>query len=191
MLTAALNKEGREISEKLPLLLLDVDGPLNAYGMDPGRLPEDCIACPVAPSWIATLPKKPGASTKPFRVFLRPSHGPSLRALRFELCWATAWMDEANQWISNALELPSLPFVDFGDNLFVPDPGGLHWKTRALLKHVQGRPFAWVDDELGEADRAYVAAHHNAPALLHYVDPRVGLAEDDFSTLAAWAASVR
>jgi hypothetical protein len=47
-------------------------------------------------------------------------------------------------------------------------------------------PFAWVDDELGAADRAWVSARHGADARLHKVDPRVGLTVDDYAALAEW-----
>jgi hypothetical protein len=44
-----------------------------------------------------------------------------------------------------------------------------------------------VDDELTDRDRAWVDAHHPAPALLHHVDARHGLRTDDFAALARWA----
>jgi hypothetical protein len=33
-----------------------------------------------------------------------------------------------------------------------------------------GRPFAWVDDEITDADRDWVSAHHGGRALLHRVE---------------------
>ncbi|MGY0059357.1 hypothetical protein ACWY4P_22840 [Streptomyces sp. LZ34] len=177
--------------EQPPLLLLDVDGPLNAYDRSPKDLPEDAFELPCSPGWIDKVPREPGAPVKPLQVYLRRSHGPCLQALGFELCWATAWMSEANQWIAAPLGLPPLPFIDFGDELFTEDPGGMHWKTRRVLSYARGRAFAWVDDELSDADQVYVAAHHDAPALLHHVDPGTGLVEEDFRVLRAWAASLR
>ncbi|HEY0499937.1 MAG TPA: hypothetical protein VGD48_29600, partial [Kutzneria sp.] len=67
------------------------------------------------------------------------------------------------------------------------DPDGIHWKTRHIVDWAAGRPFAWVDDELTPADRAWVADHHTGPALLHWVDPRLGLRDEDFDTLARWS----
>lgn len=66
---------------------------------------------------------------------------------------------------------------------------GLHWKTPALVAWAAGRPFAWVDDEIGAADRAWVAARHAGPALPHHVDARRGLGGNDCATLAGWGAS--
>ncbi|MEU1870105.1 hypothetical protein [Streptomyces sp. NPDC019793] len=68
-------------------------------------------------------------------------------------------------------------------------PDGVHWKTAHLVEYAHGRPFAWVDDEQGDRDRAYVAAHHRAPGLLHHVNPRIGLRDDDFRALADFARS--
>jgi hypothetical protein len=37
----------------------------------------------------------------------------------------------------------------------------------------------------------FVTAHHSGPALLHHVNPRLGLREGDFAALAEFAAAVR
>ena len=128
-------------------------------------------------------------SRRPLRVWLNPEHGPALLRLGYELCWATTWMADANRWIAPVLGLPELPFVDFGDALFQDRPDGVHWKTGPLVEYANGRPFAWVDDEQCDLDQAYVTTHHHAPALLHHVDPRIGLRENDFRSLAEFARS--
>jgi hypothetical protein len=99
-------------------------------------------------------------------------------------------MSEANRHIGPALGLPELPFVDFGDDLFRERADGVHWKTAAVVEHAAGRPFVWVDDELGVLDELYVAACSPAPAALHHVDPRVGLRQEDFLALADLAAGL-
>lgn len=43
-----------------------------------------------------------------------------------------------------------------------------------------GRPFVWLDDEVTDADRRWVKAHHPGRALLHRIDPYVGLTDADF-----------
>ncbi|MGQ4351697.1 hypothetical protein [Streptomyces drozdowiczii] len=169
-----------------PLLFLDVDGPLNPYAAQPERRPAGYTTIRVPRMGSAT----PRLHSKPLRVWLDPGHGPALLALGYELCWATTWMDSANRWIGPVLGLPTLPFVDFGEGLFRERPDGVHWKTEALVTYAGGRPFAWVDDEQGEADDAYVSAHHPAAVLLHHVNPRIGLRDDDFTALAEFAASV-
>ncbi|MFI1361443.1 hypothetical protein [Streptomyces griseochromogenes] len=162
-----------------PLLFLDVDGPLNPYAARPERRPEGY-----------TTIRADLHARRPLRVWLNPSHGPALLSLDYELCWATTWMAEANRWIAPVLGLPELPYVDFGADLFAERPDGVHWKTEAIVRHAAGRTFAWVDDEQGPADTAYVATHHPGPALLHHVDPRVGLRTQDFTTLAKATAGL-
>ena len=49
-----------------------------------------------------------------------------------------------------------------------------------------GRPFAWVDDEITDADREWVAGNHRGPALLRGVDASRGLTDQDFAVLDAW-----
>ncbi|MFF9572743.1 hypothetical protein [Streptomyces sp. NPDC014685] len=174
-----------------PLLFLDVDGPLNPYAAKPEKRPEGYTTLRV--------PQESGAAgrhgmlrtrMRPLRVWLSPDHGPALLALGYEICWATTWMSDANKWIGPTLGLPELPFVDFGDALLNERPDGVHWKVEPLVEYANGRPFAWVDDEQSKADHAHVAAHHHAAALLHHVNPRIGLRNDDFTALAAFAASV-
>ncbi|MEV6978734.1 hypothetical protein [Kitasatospora sp. NPDC093806] len=163
----------------LPLLLLDVDGPLNPYHAEPDALPPGFRTYRTMPPWAAG----------PVEVRLDPAHGARLRALPYRLVWATTWQADANRWIGPVLGLPELPYV--------PVPRPVEWrpddtcpKTWPIVEWVAGRPFAWVDDDLGPADRAYVAAHHDGPALLHRVHPGRGLAAEDFAALAAWAESL-
>lgn len=66
------------------------------------------------------------------------------------------------------------------------EPSGLHWKTRSLMRWAGGRPFAWFDDEIAEADRARAAVHHPARTFLHRVDHRHGLTSADFAALVGW-----
>ncbi|MFF7240716.1 hypothetical protein [Streptomyces collinus] len=146
--------------------------PLNPYAARPERRPEGYTTIRAS--------VRPG---RPLRVWLNPAHGPALLSLGYDLRWATTWMDEANRWIAPVVGLPELPYVDFGQGLFAERPDGVHWKTEAIVTYAAGRPFAWVDDEQSPADTAYVAAEHPAPALLHHVDPRIGLRDGDFAAL--------
>ncbi|WP_394436961.1 HAD domain-containing protein [Streptomyces sp. SGAir0957] len=169
-----------------PLLFLDVDGPLNPYAAKPQRRPDGYTTLRV-PRESSKDDEDLLVRRRFLRVWLNPEHGPALLRLDYELCWATTWMGDANRWIAPVLGLPELPFVDFGAALLQERSDGVHWKTRALVEHAGGRPFAWVDDEQSELDERYVTAHHRGPALLHHVNPRVGLREDDFRKLAEFA----
>ncbi|BBB01367.1 hypothetical protein RVR_8745 [Actinacidiphila reveromycinica] len=173
-----------------PLLFLDVDGPLNPYAAQPERRPDGYTTLRVPRGDLGEEGGSLSSRRRTLRVWLHPDHGRLLLGLGFELCWATTWGERANRWIAPVVGLPELPFVDFGDVLLRERPDGVHWKTGPLVVRAGGRPFAWVDDEQSEPDRAYVAAHHRGPALLHHVNPRVGLRENDFRTLADFARSL-
>jgi hypothetical protein len=167
-----------------PLLLIDVDGPLNPYAANPNRRPDGYQTHRMRPTgWDQPW-------QKPLRVWLNPTHGPALQKLPFDLVWCTTWAAEANEWIAPHIGLPDLPFIDWDlDRRPVSDrmPDGTYWKTHQVVEYAAGRPFAWIDDELRDRDREYAAEHHDGPALLHGVSPRLGLLEPDFEALTAWA----
>ncbi|WP_035803360.1 HAD domain-containing protein [Kitasatospora mediocidica] len=119
-----------------PLLYLDVDGVLN----------------PVEPHPVTDFDAH---SVLDFRVLLSPRHGDWLRELEqvYELCWATTWEEDANTHLAPLLGLPPLPVVRFaGYRPQAGDPrvrlmellSGAKWAP--LLRHANGRPFAWLDD---------------------------------------------
>ena len=154
-----------------PLLFLDVDGPLLPFGGSPQPAPRGSVDS-------ARLGR------------LRVDTGPRLAGLPCTLVWATTWLDDANTEIAPRLGLPDLPVVTW------PEPTAAHeredqwfglcWKTRTVADWAAGRPFAWLDDEITDADREWVSAHYQAPALLRSVDASHGLTDQDFTALEAW-----
>jgi hypothetical protein len=128
------------------------------------------------------------AAGHPLLARVDPGLGARLVALGCELVWATTWAtDDANGLLAPWLGLSPLPAVDWPDEPEAAgEEGGLHWKTRTLVEWAAGRPFVWVDDELGGVDRAWVAARHPAPALLHRVDHRYGLTDVDLDVVRDW-----
>jgi hypothetical protein len=161
-----------------PLLFLDVDGPLIPFGAEPQQYP----------SYPTDL-GLPDAEANPLLARINPEHGPRLTALPCELVWATTWMADANDCVSPRIGLPQLALVVWPEPSAIDDRDerdGLHWKTRTLVEWAAGRPFAWADDEVTDIDRTWVAAHHPGHALLHRVDPRVGLTHSDYAALDLW-----
>jgi len=164
-----------------PLLLIDVDGPLNPYAAKPTQRPPGYRTHRMRPTgWD-------GPDTKPLRVWLNPAHGPALLALPFELVWCTTWQAQANDWIGPQLGLPTLEHVSFDHVDSRQVPPGLYFKTPTVVQWARGRPFAWVDDEVTDADREFVAARHQGPGLLLTVDARTGLLPTHFEQLLDWS----
>ncbi|WP_329114553.1 HAD domain-containing protein [Streptomyces sp. NBC_01465] len=163
-----------------PLLLIDVDGPLNPYAAQRERRPEGYSTHRMSPvGWTGA---------RPLRVWLNHGHGAELLALaeRYELVWATTWKGEANEWIGPHLGLPELPFIDW-PQMHGRAPEGTFWKTQYILEYAAGRPFAWIDDDITDRDRAWVARHHPADTLLLRINEGIGLTRADFDALAEWA----
>jgi len=178
-----------------PLLFVDVDGPLNPYAARAHQRPDGYETHRLlTPRWVAAERRRlsalglPYKQVKALRVWLNPSHGPALAALPYELVWATTWEEEANDWLAPLLGLPDLPFIAWSLPRAVP-ADGVFWKTAQVVAWANGRAFAWVDDEITNADRAWVSEHHPGSAFLQRIDPRHGLVPGDFMVLAAWAAN--
>lgn len=161
-----------------PLLLLDVDGPLNPYRAKPSKRPAGYTTHRLAPDGHT------------YRVWLNPEHGPMLLGFAaeydMELVWATTWEDAANRLIAPLIGLPTLPVIGWGYT-------GVHWKFDAVQVYAQGRPLAWLDDDFGRfpSERAWFEDRRvNTPTLLHHVDPAIGLRRDDLDAVAAWLTAV-
>lgn len=153
------------------LLFLDVDGTVIPFGRQNGT---------------GSAP----TGTESYLAGTDSELGRRLAVLPCELIWATTWEDEANTELAPRLGLPPLPVVHW------PEPSSedeledrwsnLHWKTRTLVSWANGRPFAWVDDEIADADIEWVAARHHDRALLHHVDALQGITHHDLEALDTW-----
>ncbi|MHA7135245.1 HAD domain-containing protein [Oerskovia turbata] len=156
-----------------PILFLDVDGTLLPFGG------------PEMPS-VPGPPETWMAASNPHLAHVDRTLGPLLTGLECDLVWATAWMHDANDVIAPLLALPPLPVADLP--AYDGDHGAddLQWKTKALVRIADGRPFVWVDDVIGQSDRRWIEAAHPGAALLHRVDAAVGVTPADIALIATW-----
>ncbi|WP_433262842.1 HAD domain-containing protein [Actinosynnema sp. CS-041913] len=157
-----------------PLVLLDVDGPLNPWA---AKAPPD--------GYVEFRWRLSRWSRKTQHAWLNPAHGPALLDLAervgADLAWATTWEDRANATIGPALGLPVLPVV--GLRAYEGRPG---WKYAAVGRFAAGRPLAWVDDDFGlfpSAREAFLQRRRDVTALIP-VDPATGLTEEHFAAVA-------
>jgi hypothetical protein len=160
-----------------PIVFLDVDGTLIPFR---ARSAESAAGPASAAGPVEDV------SGNPLLDRLDPADGHRLLALGCQLVWATTWMADANDLVSPRLGLPDLPVVEFPDDDELER--GLHWKTAFLTRWAAGRAFVWLDDEITDTDQQWVQAHHAGRALLHRVDPLVGLAHGDFTLIRQWLA---
>lgn len=164
-----------------PLVLLDVDGPLNPYAAKPTRRPVGYETFRMHPlGW----PNRKG-----LRVWLNPRHGDMLGALadatRSDLAWCTTWMYQANALIGPVVGLPDLPVVPF-------EHGASSWKYDGVLTYAGDRPLLWFDDEFSvyptERDR-FLDQRGFTPTALYHVNPRVGLTFEDMVRARDWLSN--
>lgn len=172
-----------------PLLLLDVDGPLNPYAASNSTLPVGYRKAGLASGYSQS------------RVRLNRAHGPMLWRFAeeqgLELAWATMWGPwAANQMIGFYLGLPELDGVAFDslDMDFVREHGR-EWKFGYVEHWAAGRSLAWFDDEfqmehefrdrfLDRRERA------GASTLLVDVSPSTGLTSEHFEQVADWVKAL-
>lgn len=160
-----------------PLILLDVDGPLNPFaGTEEARVGfvEHRIR-------LSRWNKR-----KVLRLWLNPTHGPELLGLAertgAQLAWATTWGHRANTVIGPVIGLPVLRVVELDDS-------GGRWKFPAVERFAAGRPLVWLDDDFDlypvERD-AFLARRVGVATDLRRIDPRVGLTAADLAAVEAW-----
>lgn len=122
-----------------PLVLLDVDGPLQPWAGDTGTRPAEFVRFPLRRSWWWG---------RAGFVWLNPAHGPALLGLAertgAELVWATAWGQRANLVIGPAVGLPELPVIEFVSRGLFTDE---QWKFAAVARFAYDRPLVWFDDD--------------------------------------------
>jgi hypothetical protein len=154
-----------EAPQLKPLLLLDVDGVLNPFPETPDGYGEYDLFT---------------ADDEPVR--LSPRHGKWLRELAspFEIVWASAWGETANELICPIFGLSAFPVIAFPPVPFEPRE-----KVPAVATFTADRAAAWVDDIITDEARAW-AARRDPPTLLIEVCSVTGLTRDAVERLFMW-----
>jgi hypothetical protein len=173
-----------------PLLFIDVDGPLNPRANSAGRRPAGYQTHRLNPTIGPNNIRWTDLNRKLLRVWLNPGHGAELLRLPFDLVWATTWEDEANEFIGPNIGLPTIPAIKWSDPYAYRYANGVYFKTEDVIRYADGRPFAWVDDEIGVADKDLIERTCGKFGMPHWVNPSLGLLASDFRSLADWANSL-
>jgi len=181
-----------------PLVLLDVDGVLNAV--------PHSGASPAWPEWCTGHAV---AQESAFRITWSPTVVDAVRGWTelADVQWLTTWGHDANTSLRHLLELPELPVAGTHDEEdaggrapgsgahadvapAAPEPlTGRWWKfdvVRRIVGEQPGRRIVWVDDDLvGEVDiQDWV--RDAVDCLLVVPHPASGLTEDDLAAIDAY-----
>lgn len=183
-----------------PLVLLDVDGVLNAIpylGLSEAW-----------PDWQSGTAVAGGGT---YRITWSPSVVATVLSWAdvAEVQWLTTWGHDANVSLRHLLEMPGLPVAGTHDEdpFAAPVEGrsladvtpaapdaltGRWWKfdvVRRLVRAEPDRRVVWIDDDLaGQEDvRAWMSA--SADCLLVAPDPASGLTPEDLAEIDRWLRS--
>lgn len=160
-----------------PALLLDVDGPINAYTARGAALDG------------RTAHQATTSTGEVFTVLTRASDGSRLLETGCELIWATTWEHAANTAIGPLIGLPELPVIEWAakDKW---NPQRLYWKTTQIVdwmnRNRPGVPFRWLDDEVTRRDRTYIEENSVKGSGILLISPKFGLEDGHFEVLKEW-----
>ncbi|HLK94296.1 MAG TPA: HAD domain-containing protein [Nocardioidaceae bacterium] len=188
--------------DRPPVLLLDVDGVLNAFDRVPAARGgwddwQHGGATAEGTRWPITWSPRVVATLSDWH-----EQG------RVELRWLTTWGHDANDELRRLLGLPELPvagtYHEAGGPSGAAETGGGHasvtpaapdplsgswWKydvVVSLLRTEPERRFVWVDDDLDRLDGAFARWAETQPSITTIVpDPRRGLTAADLEVIAA------
>lgn len=168
------------LEDARPLLLLDVDGVLNAINHSQNVKLYD----------IRTIETFQG-----FRVKIRMRR--ELTDWIFELTeyyvpvWCTMWNHDANLFLAPLLELPDLPVIECSYSS-KGRPDKCHDKITAIEEQVSDRALAWLDDEIShkDLDWAYLRNEKVAPTKFIKITETEGMQRFHVDRLMKWAQEI-
>lgn len=168
-----------------PLLLMDIDGPLNPNA---GQWVDHADQCARNGFAITTV----GANGQ-HKVRYGLDHGERLRALsRFYVpVWASAWNEDSDRLYGPLIGLTGLPHIEFPDGAMEYSVGREHWKCyyiADLVKTVGAPGLLWFDDEVTVRDQKYLTdALPGVKVKVLRVPAHEGLREHHFEEITQWA----
>lgn len=121
------------MSDKPAIVLLDVDGVLNA----------------VAREYPTTFPDWKVERARGFSIMYSLEMGNRVAALEADIHWLTTWEELANKYIGPLFGWSDLPVVERADHDMRVGRYGW-WKASAAQQLIEAdpRPFVWFDDDL-------------------------------------------
>lgn len=183
---------------KTPVLLLDVDGVINA-----------CTRKPDPNAWEHWQTGEAAASGRVWPITWSPEVVKFLTALhdsgQVEIRWHTTWQQDA-QRIADLTGLPKFPVAHAPEFLagsqeaaaaILEDRRPVWWKLPAAERVVaeEGRPLIWIDDDISDelwrvGGMAYQIGTVDAPALLVCPNARTGLAPKHLRAMSSFLAEL-
>lgn len=182
-----------------PLLLLDVDGVLNALGR------------PLSPDWDDWQVGNATAAGREYEIAWSPSVVRRLlewhEAGRVEVQWLTTWGHDCNRSLRQLIGMPELVVAGTHDDDLSGEPDavagtlasvtpaareeftGRWWKfdvVRRVVDMQPGRRLVWLDDDLAGEDDLREWAAREADCLPLAPPPRSGLRPMDLDVVAGW-----
>jgi len=152
-----------------PVLFLDIDGVVNPFdGPCPAGFTEHDLF--------------PGEQA----IRVNPDHGLWIIELMvtFDIAWASAWNEDANQLLGPLLGIPVLPGLVMPPAPFAPSA-----KVPLVAAHAGQRPAIWIDD-IHTPEALTWRETRTAPTLLITADPAVGLTRTTVDHALAWAKAL-
>ncbi len=162
--------ERRNMSNQRPVILLDVDGVLNALSHHPRGWDD----------WRQV-------NARHISIRYSPQMLARLQALDADIVWHTTWRDAANEELAPVIGWDPLPVVPCDGWLWM-EPGW--WKAPSARAFIEAdpRPFVWIDDDLGSADPGEITWVQDYDYLLVQPTWEEGLQPASLTVIEDWVA---